>query len=336
MSRVDTQNMLDGLTAVVTGGGRGIGRAEVLALAAAGASVVVNDPGYGTGDAHSDPSVAQAVVDEVKAAGGKAVADVRDCSDWEEAAGIVQGAVDAFGGLDVVVNNAGILREGMSFNLDAADFDDVMRVHVRGHMAMARHAGAYWRSEHKAGRRRPARMVNTTSDSGLFGQPGIVGYSVAKAAIVALTTVLAQELDRYGVLVNALAPSAFRTRLLSGPAAERARPAASEAGAEAGWDPLDPAHIGSTVVWLASPALTFSGRVVWSSGDSVELYEGWRPVSRVARPGRRLTVEDLVAGSWLQDGSDRREPALPPQGCGHWDWFHSAPTSGQASSSSRT
>lgn len=327
MTALDAPAPLAGLTAVVTGGGRGIGRAEARALAAAGASVVVNDPGYGTGDRLPDPSIAEAVVDQIRAAGGHAVADIHDCSDWDQAAAIVDGAVEAFGGLDIVVNNAGILREGMSFNLDAADFDDVMRVHVRGHMAMARHAGAYWRVEHKAGRRRPARMVNTTSDSGLFGQAGIVGYSVAKAAIVGLTTVLARELHRYGALVNALAPSGFRTRLLSGPTAQ------PTAGGDLGWDPLDPVHIGSTVVWLSSPALAFTGQVVWSSGESVEMYEGWRPVARVAAASRSLSFEELIAGDLLQGRTTHPGPP-PPQGRGHWDWFRSSASSGHANSPS--
>ena len=317
---------LQGLTAVVTGGGRGIGRAESVALAAAGAAVVVNDPGYGKVDRRPDPSVAQSVVDEIRAAGGQAAPDVHDCSDWDQARAVIE-AAGAFGGLDILVNNAGVLREGMSFNLEAADFDDVLRVHVRGHMAMARHAGAFWRSEHKAGRRRPARMVNTVSDSGLFGQAGIVGYSVAKAAIVGLTTVLARELDAYGVLVNALAPSAFRTRLLSGPAASP-----GPTGGPAGWDPLDPAHLGPTVVWLASPALQFSGQVVWSSGDSVELYEGWRPASRLSVPERSLSYDELVAGTGELVAHRQARPApVPPQGAGHWDWFHAPSDSGASS-----
>jgi 3-oxoacyl-[acyl-carrier protein] reductase len=174
-------------------------------------------------------------------------------------------------------------------------------------------------------------MVNTISDSGLFGQAGIVGYSVAKAAIAGLTTVLARELERYGVLVNALAPTAFRTRLLSGPAAEAGDP--SGLGDASAWDPLDPAHLGPTVVWLASPSLAFSGQVVWSSGDSVELYEGWRPVSRVAVPARPLTYDELVAAS-LFDGHPVRPDPVPPQGWGHWDWFHSPSLSGHASSES--
>ncbi|HZB71832.1 MAG TPA: SDR family NAD(P)-dependent oxidoreductase, partial [Acidimicrobiales bacterium] len=193
---------VDGKVAIVTGAGAGLGRAHALLLAEEGAKVVVNDIGDG----------AQAVVDEITKAGGEAVAHVGSVSDWDASAALIQTAVEAFGDLDVLVNNAGFTRDKMSFNMDEAEWDAVVDVHLKGHFCPSRHAGVYWRQQSKGGSTKARRIVNTTSEAGLFGSTGQANYSSAKAGIVALTWVFARELERLGVRVNAIAPVAL-TRL---------------------------------------------------------------------------------------------------------------------------
>jgi NAD(P)-dependent dehydrogenase (short-subunit alcohol dehydrogenase family) len=267
---------VDGKVAIVTGAGGGLGRAHALLLASEGAKVVVND----IGDA------ASAVVDEITGAGGEAVAHVGSVSDWEASEALIRTAVDAFGDLDVLVNNAGFTRDKMSFNMDEAEFDSVVDVHLKGHFCPSRHAGVYWREQSKAGSTKPRRIVNTTSEAGIFGSTGQANYSSAKAGIVALTTVFARELARYGVGANAIAP--------------RARTAMTESmpmfnAPEQGFDRFDPANISPVVVWLASDAAAdVSGQVFIVIGGDVHLVKGFEVVSSVQNEGR-WTAEALGA-----------------------------------------
>ena len=208
---------LDGRVAVITGAGRGLGRAHALLFAREGARVVVNDitdETVGNGDAGLD-APAEDVAAEIRAAGGEAVAECSDVSDWEGARRLVATAVDVFGGLDILVNNAGILRDRLVVNMTEAEWDDVIRVHLRGHFCPTHHAAAYWRDEHKAGRAAPRNVVNTSSTSGLLANPGQSNYGTAKSGIATFTQIVAKELARYDVKANCIAPVA-RTRLTLG------------------------------------------------------------------------------------------------------------------------
>jgi len=255
MSRI-----LEGRVAIVTGAGRGIGRAHALELARQGAKVVVNDYGV-TIAGEKDASPADDVVAEIEALGGEAVANGADVADFEQAAAMVQQAIDTFGGLDVLVNNAGFVRDRMLVNTSEEEWDAVVRVHLKGHFAPLRHAGAYWRSEAKEGRGRAARVINTSSGAGLQGSIGQGTYSAAKAGIAGLTLVAAAEMGRYGVTVNAIAPVA-RTRMTEG---------AFDTSAMA--LPEDNAPI---VAWLASEAAgDVTGRVIEIDGGQICLEEGW-------------------------------------------------------------
>ena len=262
--------MLDGRVAIITGAGGGIGRAHALGFAAEGARVVVNDIGVGLdGSPAGGGSAAQSVVDEIVAAGGQAVASGADVADWEQAAGLIETAVDAFGRLDAVVNNAGIVRDRMIANTSEAEFDAVLAVHLKGHFATIRHAAAHWRALSKAGETVDARIINTSSGAGLQGSVGQGNYSAAKAGIAALTLVAAAEMGRYGVTVNAIAPSA-RTRMTETVFAEMmARP-------ESGFDAMAPENITPLVVWLASAdSREVTGRVFEVEGGIVRVAEGW-------------------------------------------------------------
>jgi len=255
MSRI-----LEGRTAIVTGAGRGIGRAHALELARQGARVVVNDFGV-TIAGEKDASPADDVVAEIEALGGEAVANGADVADFDQAAAMVQQAIDTFGGLDVLVNNAGFVRDRMLVNTSEEEWDAVIRVHLKGHFAPLRHAGAYWRNESKEGRPRAARVINTSSGAGLQGSIGQGTYSAAKAGIAGLTLVAAAELGRYGVTVNAIAPVA-RTRMTEG---------AFDTSAMA--LPEDNAPI---VAWLASEESgDVTGRVIEIDGGQICLEEGW-------------------------------------------------------------
>lgn len=263
--------LLDGRVAIVTGAGGGIGKAHALAFAAEGARVVVNDIGVGLdGSPAGGGSAAQAVVDEIRMAGGEAVVSGANVADWEQAAGLIQTAVDSYGGLDVLVNNAGIVRDRMIANTSEAEFDAVIGVHLKGHFATTRHAGAYWRGLAKAGGQVDARIINTSSGAGLQGSIGQGNYSAAKAGIAALTLVAAAEMGRYGVTVNAIAPSA-RTRMTETVFAEMmAKP-------ESGFDAMAPENISPLVVWLGSTeSADVTGRVFEVEGGIVRVAEGWR------------------------------------------------------------
>src|SRR5688500_15565199 len=205
----------DGRVVIVTGAGRGIGRGHALAFAREGARVVVNDLGAEVDGSGSSTGPAGQVVDEIRAAGGQAVANGDDVSDWEGAQRLVNTAIETFGGLDVLVNNAGILRDRMLVNMTEDEWDAVVRVHLKGTFAPTRWAAAYWRERAKAGETNDARVINTSSTSGIFGNPGQTNYGAAKSGIAGFTVILAQELGRYGVTVNAIAPGAL-TRMTEG------------------------------------------------------------------------------------------------------------------------
>ena len=258
---------LSGKVAIVTGAGRGIGRAHALALAAAGAKVVVNDLGGSLAGEGADLSPAQRVVSEIEAAGGAAVADGENVADFEGARRLVEHAISSFGGLDVVVNNAGILRDRMLVNMSEEEWDAVIAVHLKGHFAVTRHAAAHWRERSKAGEELHARVINTSSPSGVFGNVGQTNYGAAKAGIAGFTIIAAQELARYGVTVNCLAPNA-RTRMTE---------ETFEMGdAPAGYDPLDPENISPVVVALcADDAQHITGQVFHIWGGAVNALQGW-------------------------------------------------------------
>jgi NAD(P)-dependent dehydrogenase (short-subunit alcohol dehydrogenase family) len=259
-----------GRVVVVTGAGRGIGRGHALEMARQGAKVVVNDVGGEVGGGSRSPAPADAVVQEIRAAGGEAVADHEDVSDWEGAGRLVQRAVQSFGALDVVVNNAGILRDRMLVNMSMEEWDDVIRVHLRGSFAMVRQAAEHWRGRAKSGQANDARVINTTSASGLFGNVGQANYGAAKAGIAALTIIAAQELGRYGVTVNAINPGA-RTRMT-----QQANPEAYQPTEPGAFDVSDPENIAPLVAWLASPESSHvTGRVFTVRGGQIRVLEGW-------------------------------------------------------------
>ncbi|MFB4316017.1 SDR family oxidoreductase [Actinomadura sp. 21ATH] len=260
--------LADGRVVIVTGAARGIGREHALAFARHGARVVVNDLGAEVDGTGSSAGPAGEVVEEIRAMGGEAVADGTDVSDFDAARRMVESAVERFGDLHVLVNNAGILRDRMLVNMTEDEWDDVVRVHLRGTFAPLRHAAAYWRERHKAGHGVDARVINTSSSSGIYGNPGQGNYGAAKAGIASLTVIAARELRRYGVTVNAVAPAAL-TRMTEGLVAGRERPA--------GFDQADPGNIAPLVVWLASPeARDVTGRVFNVRGGAISVAEGWR------------------------------------------------------------
>ncbi len=259
----------EGRIAIVTGAGRGLGRAHALELARHGARVVVNDLGVDRDGTGRDTSTAQAVVDEIHDTGGTAVANGDDIADWDGGARLVATAIDAYGGLDVLVNNAGFVRDRMIVSTSEDEWDAVIRVHLKGHFATTRHASAHWRDRNKAGDVVDARIINTSSGAGLLGSVGQGAYSAAKAGIAALTLVEAAELGRYGVTANALAPSA-RTRMTEAVFAE------TMAVPDSGFDAMDPANVSPLVAWLASPeSRDVTGRVFELEGGMLGIADGW-------------------------------------------------------------
>lgn len=298
--------LLDGRVVIVTGSGGGIGRAHALAFAAEGARVVVNDIGVGLdGSPAGGGSAAQAVVDEITAAGGQAVTSGANVADWDQAAGLIQTAVDTFGGLDVLVNNAGIVRDRMIANTSEEEFDAVIAVHLKGHFATTRHAGAYWRALAKEGKAVDARIINTSSGAGLQGSVGQGNYSAAKAGIAALTLVAAAEMGRYGVTVNAIAPSA-RTRMTETVFADMM----STQGQD--FDAMAPENISPLVVWLGSvESADVTGRVFEVEGGIIRAAEGWQHGAEVDK-GARWAPGELgpVVRSLLAEG----RPPVPVYG----------------------
>jgi NAD(P)-dependent dehydrogenase (short-subunit alcohol dehydrogenase family) len=275
--------LFDGKVAVVTGSGRGIGRAEAILLAKEGAKVVVNDLGGSGAGEGSDATPAQEVVDEITAAGGDAAANYDDCSSWAGAEGMVNQAIETFGGLDVLICNAGILRDKMSFNMSEEEFDSVIKVHLKGHFAPSHFAGAYWRQQAKdTSQPVNAAIVMTSSESGLYGNAGQANYAAAKAGIASMTIVLARELERSGVRVNAIAPVAA-TRLLGTVASE-----------QLAQDPaMSPENPAAGAVWLASPlADGITGQVLKIQGGYAQIVQGWTPATQADTDGM-WTIESL-------------------------------------------
>jgi NAD(P)-dependent dehydrogenase (short-subunit alcohol dehydrogenase family) len=274
--------LLEGKVAIITGSGRGIGREEALLMAKHGAKVVVNDLGAHFDGTGADVSPAQQVVNEIKAAGGEAVANGESVSDFKGAKRIVQCALDTFGKLNIVVNNAGILRDRMIFNMGEEDWDAVIAVHLKGSFSMARHACEYWREEHKKGNVLNGRIINTASDAGLLGNVGQTNYGAAKAALALMAIVIDAEMQKYGVTANAIAPLA-RTRLTVDATPSTAALMGREV-APGEFDPFSPAHIAPLVTWLASDdAANVHGEVFRVGAGAVWLMQGWHTVGTVKK-----------------------------------------------------
>jgi NAD(P)-dependent dehydrogenase (short-subunit alcohol dehydrogenase family) len=279
--------LLDGKVAVITGAGRGIGRAEALLLASEGASVVVNDVGAAVTGEGSEQRPAEEVVDEIKTAGGTASANYDDITTWEGGQRLIEQAVGELGGLDILVNNAGILRDRMSFNMDEADWDAVINVHLKGHFVPSRFAAAHWRQKSKeTGEPVNAAIINTSSEAGLYGNAGQLNYGAAKAGIAAMTIILARELERFGVRANAIAPRA-RTRMtefLMGNV---------DTGADKGFDTWAPENTAALVGWLASDlSRGVTGQVFIVTGGVVNVAQGWRPIAK-ATSDKPWTIDDI-------------------------------------------
>ena len=262
--------LCEGRVAIVTGAARGIGREHALSLARHGAKVVVNDLGGNMDGTGADASPAQQVVDEITGMGGEAIANGDNVSSWDGAKHMVESAIETFGKLDVVVNNAGILRDRVLANMTEAEWDAVIAVHLKGTFAPARHAAAYWREQAKAGKPVSGRIINTTSVSGIYGNAGQTNYGAAKSGIAGFSFIASLELERYGVTVNAIAPAAL-TRLT-----EDLGPAPTGDDAEAALDAMSPRWIAPIVCWLASSGSAHvTGRVFEASGRVLAVAEGW-------------------------------------------------------------
>jgi NAD(P)-dependent dehydrogenase (short-subunit alcohol dehydrogenase family) len=271
--------MLDGKVAVITGAGRGIGRGEALLFAGQGARVVVNDLGGEWDGTGADTRPAARAVEEIRAGGGEAAAHFDDISEESGAESLIRLALDTWGRLDAVVNNAGILRDRMIFNMSVAEWDAVIKVHLRGHFLVTRAACEHWRDRSKAGEHVSGRIINTTSTSGILGNAGQSNYGAAKAGIAAFTQIVAMEMQRYGVTVNAIAPGA-RTRMTEKTFGDLRVP-------EGEFDALAPENIAPLVAYLASDeAAPITGQVFGVQGGLIQLYQGWTPVAEVAKDDR--------------------------------------------------
>ncbi len=279
---------LDGRVAIITGAGRGIGREHALLFAQEGAKVVVNDLGGDVDGTGEDRAPAQVVVDEILAMGGEAVANVDNVADWEGAQRLVNTAVETFGDLHVLVNNAGILRDRVLVNMSEAEWDAVIEVHLKGHFCPSRFAAAYWREQTKAGKEVKANIVNTSSTSGLLGNAGQSNYGAAKAGIAAFSTILAMELERYGVRSNAIAPAA-RTRMTEQTPGlgEIVKPPEDEAK----FDVWNPANISPLVAYLATEDCPFNGKTFFIQGGVVRLFQPWTMTDTIEKDDRWTVAE---------------------------------------------
>ena len=293
-------SLCKGRVVVVTGAGRGIGRGHALAFAEEGAKVVVNDLGGAADGSGASKGPAEEVAQEIRDAGGEAVANTDDVADWKGAESMIQQALDEFGQLDVVVNNAGILRDRMLFNMTVEEWDDVIRVHLRGTFCSSRIAAAHWRELSKGGRNVSGRIINTSSVSGLMGNAGQSNYGAAKAGIASFTIIAAKELERYGVTVNAVSPGA-RTRMT-----ENLRPGGADVPEE-GFDARSPLNIAPIVVWLGSEdSGDVTGQVFEVAGGRICINEGWTRGPTVTQD-ERWDPNDL--GPVVRDMLAKRTPA---------------------------
>jgi NAD(P)-dependent dehydrogenase (short-subunit alcohol dehydrogenase family) len=276
---------MDGRIALITGAGRGIGREHALLFAREGAKVVVNDFGGAEDGSGSDAGPAHEVVEEIRAMGGEAIANTDDVADFEAAERMIRMAVDTFGDLNVLVNNAGILRDRMLVNMTEAEWDDIIRVHLKGHFAPLHFAAAYWRDQSKAGRDVNAAVVNTSSTSGLFNNPGQSNYGAAKTGLTSLTIIAQKELERYGVRVNAIAPAAF-TRLIATIPGRETPEEVEE------WSPRAPANIAPFVAYLCTADCPIKGRVFLVRGGDVYLFQPFAIIDEIHKKGL-WSIEEL-------------------------------------------
>jgi NAD(P)-dependent dehydrogenase (short-subunit alcohol dehydrogenase family) len=280
---------LDGRVAIITGAGRGIGREHALLFASEGAKVVVNDLGGAADGAGEDRTAAEQVVDEIAAMGGEAIANADDVADWDGGAGLIASAIDAFGRLDILVNNAGILRDRVLVNMTEAEWDDVIKVHLRGHFIPTRFAAIYWREQAKSGTPMQANLIHTSSTSGLLGNPGQTNYGAAKAGIASFSIICAQELARYGVRSNCIAPAA-RTRLTESTPGlgEMVQPPEDAAV----FDVWDPANISPLVAYLATADCACTGQTFYVQGGTIKVMQPWS-MSDGIEQDERWTVAGL-------------------------------------------
>lgn len=304
---------LDGRVAIVTGAGRGLGRTHAIALAARGARVVVNDLGVDLRGKATPSDPAKAVVEEIRASGGDAIASGHDIASWSQAEDLVGSTLSSFGDLHVLVNNAGILRDRSLHNLGEDEWDDVIAVHLKGHAAPTRHAFAYWRSEAKAGRAIDRSVVMTTSVSGLSGNFGQANYAAAKMGIVGLASVAAIEGRAIGVRANTVSPGARTRMALAVPGAEQAYDAISVKGPETRFDPMDPANVSGLVAWLVRPECRATGQVFHIAGDRLT-------IATMPRPVHELSADGIP---WTPEMIEKRVPALlvRPHGVDEWNGF---------------
>jgi len=286
--------VLDGKVAIVTGAGQGLGRAHAITLAREGAAVLVNDV---------DVARAGSVAAEIVAGGGQAAVNTGSVAQWDATKGVVDQAVETFGDLHIVVNNAGFLRDKMSFSMDEEEFDSVVAVHLKGHFCMCRHAGVWWRDQAKSGATSPRRIVNTTSEAGLFGSAGQANYAPAKAGIVSLTWVFARELGRYGVTANVIAPRA-RTQMTAGQSF-------IAAPTDGSFDRYDPFHVSQAVAWLASDGTShITGQVFVVIGGDVHRLAPFQVAASI-HSDDGWTVETLTAAQRQLVGDEPVEPPSP-------------------------
>jgi NAD(P)-dependent dehydrogenase (short-subunit alcohol dehydrogenase family) len=304
----------EGRVAIVTGAGRGLGREHALELARQGARVIVNDLGSSVDGSGSSAGPANEVVEAIRQMGAVAIVNADDVSDWDGARRLVETAIETFGGLDVLVNNAGILRDRMLVNMTAEEWDDVIRVHLRGSFVPTHWAARYWRDRAKQGEHNDARVICTSSSSGIYGNVGQTNYGAAKAGIASFTIIASKELGRYGVAVNAIAPGA-RTRMTEDLARARGVPDPSPGA----WDARDPGNVAPLIAWLASSeSAHVTGRVFNVAGGRISVAEGWHAGPGVDK-GDRWEAKDLgpvitslVAQAAPNAETNGRIPALPP------------------------
>ncbi len=299
----------EGRVALVTGAGRGIGREHALMLAATGAKVVVNDLGGAADGAGADETPAQSVVSEIEAMGGEAVVNGGNVAVMDDAQAMVQQAIDTFGGLDILINNAGILRDRMIFSMSESDWDAVINVHLKGTFAPTNAAAIYWRERAKAGEENDARVINTTSPSGIYGNVGQSNYGAAKAGIAAFTQITAMELTRYGVTCNCIAPAAYTRMTADLP---------GFAGMdEATQEKLGPRWIANAVTWLASPAASgVTGRCFDVVGNRIGIAEGWVLGPQAEQTEEPGDLGDVVAGLMADARLNSNMGGVPEEGPG--------------------